>query len=497
MSSSGSSRSGDTPQSGDQRSCEKKRVGAPYKRCPDPDHEDPLKRGCGRMPTEETAKNCPRCAKKLRNRVDKQRSRSRNPRTKSGSSSEDAGKNKMTDGAQLVDQVRQLAANALYQLSGCDHCSSILQQLEAELAGLLGDLFEPYPRADNVGTEDAEEWPVSDGASAEDAPSGSQVVTTPEIYLPTQQLYSAPSTVQGQFAVYAPPTPSSLQNYVRHASAGDAAQSIAAPNRQCVVFSNYVPPLSTQLLGVDTTLPVNVMNAFDDRGLHPLNFFDGDQLRISEVFQKAAEALNAFEVEMERQGPRQDKFIDFLTPANFRFIRLPSNRRNDVPKGRYTGFAVLVQIVDIRTTVQEAMRCPATRRLLAPEILAGQPPTATSRSWSLYRMYYDALTSKKPGADTPRMQLIQTSDNVYHFVEKAIMKKGPVVREEGWWELNPHITYTLYGGLFSGPQGHRLGIKDFIRLFKRTNDGRYVDSRICADAFGSDQRYVDARWFRN
>lgn len=103
------------------------------------------------------------------------------------------------------------------------------------------------------------------------------------------------------------------------------------------------------------------------------------------------------------------KFFDFLTPANFLFIRRPLNRQNDVPKGRYTGFALLVQIVDTGATVEDAMRCPATRRLLAPEILAGQARTANSASWSLYRMYYDSLTSKNHGAYKPRMQLIQTS----------------------------------------------------------------------------------------
>lgn len=45
--------------------------------------------------------------------------------------------------------------------------------------------------------------------------------------------------------------------------------------------------MTTQLLAVDTTLPVNVTNAFDERGLHPTNFFDGYQLRINEVYQKA------------------------------------------------------------------------------------------------------------------------------------------------------------------------------------------------------------------
>lgn len=104
---------------------------------------------------------------------------------------------------------------------------------------------------------------------------------------------------------------------------------------------------------------------------------------------------------------KEGKFFPFLTPANFRFVGLPSNRQNDVTKGRYTGFAVRVVIVDTGMTVKDALRWSATRRLLAPEILAApenladQSWTALSGSWSLYRMYYDALKSK--------MQLRQTT----------------------------------------------------------------------------------------
>ncbi|KAH7697168.1 hypothetical protein AAVH_35750, partial [Aphelenchoides avenae] len=87
-------------------------------------------------------------------------------------------------------------------------------------------------------------------------------------------------------------------------------------------------------------------------------------------------------------------------------------------------------------------------------------------------------------------------DHVYHFAEKAVMKKGKVV-ENGWWELNQRLTHTLYGGLFSGPQGQRIGIEAFVRLFQRTKDGRYLDSRICVDAFEAHQSCVRAAWFRD
>ncbi|KAH7711526.1 hypothetical protein AAVH_21177 [Aphelenchoides avenae] len=41
---------------------------------------------------------------------------------------------------------------------------------------------------------------------------------------------------------------------------------------------------------------------------------------------------------------------------------------------------------------------------------------------------------------------------------------------------------ALQDGLHTNTK-RRLGIEAFTRLFKRTTDGRYVDSRMCADTF--------------
>ncbi|KAH7717265.1 hypothetical protein AAVH_15301 [Aphelenchoides avenae] len=61
----------------------------------------------------------------------------------------------------------------------------------------------------------------------------------------------------------------------------------------------------------DRVLPVDVTNAFEHDGLFPLKFYEGYQLRINEVFQKAAEALE----ELEKQGQHPP----FLQPCNIRF----------------------------------------------------------------------------------------------------------------------------------------------------------------------------------
>lgn len=144
----------------------------------------------------------------------------------------------------------------------------------------------------------------------------------------------------------------------------------------------------------------------------------------------------------------------FLKPRNFRFFA-----SNDVSKGRYTGFALKVDIVDRGMSLEEAKQCEKTRRLLAPEILAGQPPTPTAASYSLFRMYYDALKSKMKLAETlagaavgdeEAFRRLIRDDNTFHFVEKTTMNKGPV-KETGWWELNPFIMKALRAGLRPDP----------------------------------------------
>ncbi|KAH7717264.1 hypothetical protein AAVH_15300 [Aphelenchoides avenae] len=159
----------------------------------------------------------------------------------------------------------------------------------------------------------------------------------------------------------------------------------------------------------DRVLPVDVTNAFEHDELFPLKFYEGYQLRINEVFQKAAEALE----ELEKQGHHPP----FLQPCNIRFTA-----SEDATKGRYTGFAVKAEIVNNGMALAEAKNCEETRELLAPEILEGKPKTPTSASYSLFRMYYNALKSK--------LRLRETSDRKFHFVEKATMHKGPV-KESG------------------------------------------------------------------
>ncbi|KAH7693812.1 hypothetical protein AAVH_39147, partial [Aphelenchoides avenae] len=133
---------------------------------------------------------------------------------------EGVAKKNTTDGAQLVEQVHELAANAMYQLDGCDRCSPILQQLKAELAGLLGDLVEP----------DSSDYDHLIYGLA--APCGAGIVGTTDVSVPPQQFYSASSsTIQGQFGVYPPSTSTHLQHYISHASTGDAAQMVAAPSQ--------------------------------------------------------------------------------------------------------------------------------------------------------------------------------------------------------------------------------------------------------------------------
>ncbi|KAH7705796.1 hypothetical protein AAVH_26986 [Aphelenchoides avenae] len=239
-------------------------------------------------------------------------------------------------------------------------------------------------------------------------------------------------------------------------------------------------------------LPLNVTDVFKHHDLFPLKFYEGYLLRINEVYQKAAEAL-------EHRSTQEDPPA-FLEPRNFRLIA-----SNDVSKGRYTGFAVAVEIVDRGMTLEEAMRCEKTRRLLAPEILAGGDARPTSASYSLFRMYYDALKSKLKLVETPvgvavdgdeeAFRRLVRDDNRFHFVEKATMCKGPV-RENGWWELNPFIMKALRAGLNPNPD-LRLPIGAFTRLFKQTADGRYVDSRMCVDAFDPDDYRAirDADWF--
>ncbi|KAH7711527.1 hypothetical protein AAVH_21178 [Aphelenchoides avenae] len=223
-------------------------------------------------------------------------------------------------------------------------------------------------------------------------------------------------------------------------------------------------------------LPIDVTNAFEHDELFPLKFYEGYQLRINEVFQKAAEALEA----LEKQG----RHPPFLQPCNIRFIA-----SEDAAKGRYTGFDAKAEIVDNGMALAEAKKCEETRELLAPEILDGKPITTTSASYSIFRMYYNALKSK--------LRLRETPDRKFHFVEKATMHKGPMT-ETGWWELNPFIMEVLRGGLNPDPE-KRLPIEAFTRLFKRTSDDRYVDSRMCVDAFDplDYQSSREADWFRD
>ncbi|KAH7717263.1 hypothetical protein AAVH_15299 [Aphelenchoides avenae] len=57
---------------------------------------------------------------------------------------------------------------------------------------------------------------------------------------------------------------------------------------------------------------------------------------------------------------------------------------------------------------------------------------------------------------------------------------------------------ALRGGLNPDPE-KRLPIEAFTSLFKRTTDGRYVDSRMCVDAFDP-RDYESSReadWFRD
>lgn len=51
-------------------------------------------------------------------------------------------------------------------------------------------------------------------------------------------------------------------------------------------------------------------------------------------------------------------------------------------------------LVENEVTVKQAKKCEKTRHLLAPEILKGNSAKATSASYSLYMMYFDALKKK-------------------------------------------------------------------------------------------------------
>ncbi|KAH7711525.1 hypothetical protein AAVH_21176 [Aphelenchoides avenae] len=138
-------------------------------------------------------------------------------------------------------------------------------------------------------------------------------------------------------------------------------------------------------------------------------FLDDPLLRINEVFQKEAEALEEFESRKDNRGKR----LSFLLPSNFRFVDAPPNE--SVSKGRYTGFAMKAVLVENGVTVKQAKKCEKTRHLLAPEIKNRKSATATSASYSLCVKYFDALRKK--------MKLVKTKDNAYHFVEEATMHK--------------------------------------------------------------------------
>lgn len=110
--------------------------------------------------------------------------------------------------------------------------------------------------------------------------------------------------------------------------------------------------------------------------------------RASVNAQPLADALE----ELEKQG----RHPPFLQPCNIRFVA-PS----DATKGRYTGFAAKAEIINNGMALEEAKKCEETRDLLAPEILEGKPKTSTSASYSLFRMYYNALMSKLRLRETP------------------------------------------------------------------------------------------------